>query len=799
MTFFHLDLPKALRTLLRAPGFTLTAVLTLALGMGIATAMATALHQLLLRPLPFPDPGRLVALWEDHPGRGLTHMNVSEANFQDWREQATVAFEGLAALQEVDSDVAGGGVPERLEGLRVSPGFFEVLGMRPFLGALLPREGAQGGDPTSVVVSHALWARLLGGDRDAVGKVLLLDGRPHTVVGVLPRGFRFSQRSRAAFFVALPRPADDVSRGFHSVQVIGRLRPGVALAAAAAELEKVCGTLAALHPDTNQGFRPGLAPLGGDQMRGASTPLLLLMGAVAVLLLIACTNVACLFLARALGREREVAIRLALGAQNPQILALFLAEGLLVGLCGGLLGLVGARFLLGLLPAVLPGGYRETGFALSAWSFLFALGAALAASVLVALPPMLQHRMTVTTRTPGGKGRLRGLLVQAEVALAVLLLVSAGLLLRSLAGVLRTSPGLDPHGVVQFEVQLPTSKYVQEASRERFRVDLEGRLRALPGVTAVGASFGTFLGGSEGVGTLNVGDTDLPFIKWPHLVRPGLVSPGLFETLRIPLRAGRGFLPTDTGASPRVLVVNEALARTVFPGGSPLGQKVRLSYSCDTSGETTLWEIVGVVGDVRHRSLELPPEPTYYFPSGQFPSGSLVVYVRSGAGAAALRGSILQVVRSLDGALAVHHLTDMDAFVRDSLGDRRDFLALLAGFAVLALVLAGLGIHGVVAYGVQQRTWEIGVRMALGARARAILAMVLGQGLRHALVGCGVGLAGALGVARLLASQLVGVGPVDPLTLAAVALLLGCVGVLACLLPALRAVRVHPATALRAE
>jgi putative ABC transport system permease protein len=296
-----------------------------------------------------------------------------------------------------------------------------------------------------------------------------------------------------------------------------------------------------------------------------------------------------------------------------------------------------------------------------------------------------------------------------------------------------------------------------------------------------------------------VGDTTVPVIKWPHIVRPGLVSPGLFEALRIPLRSGRPLLATDTAATARVLVVNETLARTVFPAGSPLGQKVRLSTWCDTSGEATLWEIVGVVGDVRHRSLEAPPEPAYYLPAAQFPASRMVVYLRGRHPAGALKSAILANVQAMDGALAVRGLTDMETFVRDSLGDRRDFLALLGGFAALALLLAGLGIHGVVAFAVNQRTWEIGVRMALGARARTILAMVLEQGLRHALAGCLVGAVAALGAGRLLASRLVGVGTVDPLTLAAVTLLLACVAVLACLLPALRAVRVDPATALRAE
>jgi putative ABC transport system permease protein len=799
MTPFPLDLRKALRTLLRAPGFTLTAVLTLALGMGIATAMATALHQLLLRPLPFPDPGRLVSLWEDHPGRGLTHLSISEANFQDWQEQSTRTFEGMAGMEAVALDVAGGDVPQRLDGLRVSPGFFGLLGVRPFLGSFFPPQGADAQAPAGVVVSHELWARRFGGDRGAIGKVLLLDGSPHTVLGVLPQGFRFSQRSRAAFFLPLVRPATDEARGFHQVEAVGRLRPGVTAASATAELEKVCAALAILHPDTNQGFVPRLAALGGEQMRDASLSLLLLMGAVAVLLLIACTNVACLFLARALGREREVAIRMALGAQNRQVLALFLSEGLVVGLAGAALGLLGARMLLGLLPALLPGGFRGAGFALSAWSFLFSLGVALAVSFLVALPPMLQHRMTVNTRTPARKGRLRALLVQAEVALAVLLLVSAGLLMRSLVRVLQTAPGLDPRGVVQFEIQLPGPRYAQEDARERFRAELEGRMRTLPGVTAVGISYGSFLGGADPIGTLHVGDTTVPFIKWPHIVRPGLVSPGLFEALRIPLRSGRPLLATDTAATARVLVVNETLARTVFPAGSPLGQKVRLSTWCDTSGEATLWEIVGVVGDVRHRSLEAPPEPAYYLPAAQFPASRMVVYLRGRHPAGALKSAILANVQAMDGALAVRGLTDMETFVRDSLGDRRDFLALLGGFAALALLLAGLGIHGVVAFAVNQRTWEIGVRMALGARARTILAMVLEQGLRHALAGCLVGAVAALGAGRLLASRLVGVGTVDPLTLAAVTLLLACVAVLACLLPALRAVRVDPATALRAE
>ncbi len=809
MSAFLLDLRQALRALLKAPAFTVTAVLTLALGIGANTAMFSAIRGLLLKPLPYRDPGALVALWETRPAKGEARFPLSTPNFFDWKDRATRTFEGMSVVNPITFDLAGNGDPRRVSALQVSPGFFELLGAHPRLGTTFNPDMDLRGREKVVVLGHGLWRGQFGSDPAVLGRSITLSGEPHTILGVMPAGFLYPSESTQDLYLPLVRPATGEDRGSHGLRAFGRLRPGVALAAAQSELSAIAQDLEKLYPQFNEGSAARVLDLRGDLLGDGSKPLLLLLGAVGLLLLIACTNVANLFLTRAIAREKEVAIRASLGASRRQLLSLFLAEGLVTGLAGALLGLGVAALALRALPSILPntGDLNQIqSLALDPWALAFTLGVSLATSLLFGLVPAWQTRevnlnegLRSGAKGSAASGRLRSALVVGEVALAMLLLLSTGLLLRSFVKVMGTHPGFESKGVTAFELDLPARRYAQESQQEAFRLELERRLAQLPGVSAVGSALMAPLSGGNMTTSVNVGPTDAPSSRWSHRAAVNIVSPGFFESLRIPLRQGRTLLPSDDARGRRVVVVNETLARTFFPEGRAVGRQLLVGVSGEITPKRTPWEIVGVVGDVRHRSLEQAPTPALLMPCAQMPIGTFAFFLRSPAPFPALNGAIRQQVRGLDGEVALDRFEPFENQVRKSLGDRRQTLVLLATFAGLALLLAGIGIYGVVAYGVTQRTREIGIRMALGAQIREVLSLVLGQGLRLTLGGVALGALAALFTGRLLASQLVGLGSMDPLTCLGVAALLCAVALLACLAPALRAARVDPAITLRSE
>lgn len=809
MASFLIDFRLALRSLMKAPLFTLTAVFTLALGIGANSAMFSAIRGLLLKPLPYREPDRLVALWESKPAKGQLKLPFSAPDFFDWKDGARQSFEGMSLVAEAALDLRAGGEPQPVSVLQVCPSFFGLLGAQAQLGTTFASDMDRPGQHRVVVLSHGLWQRQFGSDASVIGRSVTLGGEPHLVLGVMPRSFFYPSANGQDLYVPFRRPINDEGRGNHAYEAFGRLCPGVSLSAARAELAGIARRLETLHPVTNEGYTAQVWDLRSDLIGNDARPLLLLMGAVGLLLLIACTNVANLFLARALSREREVALRAALGASQAQLFSRFLAEGLVIVVAGSVLGLVIASSMLRVLPAILPNAgnlNKVQTFSLDAWALAFTLVIAALVSLTFAAAPAWQLkgvRFALNLRE-GAKGstgptRLRSVLVVGEVALAMMLLLSAGLLLRSFFKVLSTSPGFEAKGVATFKVVLPESRYGQETQMEGFRAELERRLGQLPGVVSAGSCQVAPFTGVNAATPVNVGPTSLSFGKWPHSADLNIVSPGFFKTLSIPLLEGRDLEPSDKAGSQPAVLINRAMARALFPGESPLGRSMRLGVNSDAVPGTALWEIVGVVGDIHQRDLERVPRPMFFVPSCQVPGSELTFYVRSAASFAALRGAIREQVQEMDRDLALRDFNSMENLVRDSTEARRQTMVLLAAFATLALVLAGIGIYGVVAFSVAQRTREIGIRMALGAQVRQVLALVLGQGLRLTLTGALLGLGAAGFTGRLLSSQLVGLGATDPATCLGVAALLCGIALLACLAPALRAARVDPSTALRAD
>lgn len=804
---FLLDLRSALRGLLKAPGFTLTALLTLALGVGANTAMFSAIHALLLKPLPYPQPTRLVALYSCAPSQGRQRGSLSNLDFLDYRDEATKSFEGMASYADGSADLAGEGRPERVATGQVTAGFFELLGARPAAGSFFTRDNETVGRDKAVVLSFGLWQRRFGGDPGVVGRTVRLGGEGYSVLGVAPRGFSFPMRRVAELYTPIAKEPDPANRGAHRYSAFGRLRSGVTPAAAEAEMKSVAAGLARSYT-MDAKYSAQLFDLHTDLVGEQGKPLILLMGAVALLLLIACTNVANLFLARALARSREVAIRASLGAGRAQLFSQFLAEGLVMGLSGSLLGLALAKAMVLALPALLPDvGRIQTlqSFGLDGATLAYTLGVALATSVFFGLVPALQAGRGDLNQVlrEGAKGsaagsRLRSGLVVGEIALAMVLLISSGLLLRSFLRVLGTDSGFQPKGVLAFTVGLPESRYKTDSQVRSFATELQRRVAALPGVSSVGYSWLPPMSPVGATTSFGIQPTSTPENEWPG-AEIDLAGPGYFETLRAPLLRGRALGAGDTENSARVVVISESMAKQYFAGREPVGQRMRIGFAGDTSDDKTLWEIVGVVGDLRYHGLEKAARPRMILPFSQMPIGQLSLELRSSASAPAMASLLQEQLRGMDPDLAAGELRDLSESARELMGDRRQVLLLLGSFAALALLLAGIGIHGIVSYGVAQRRREIGIRMALGGQVRDVLRLVMGQGLRLAGAGVLIGALASLASGRFLASQLAGLQAADPATLLGVALLLCGVAAMASFIPALRAAKTDPMIALRSE
>lgn len=796
------DLRRALAALLRAPAFTATATLILALGIGANAAIFSLVDRILLRPLPYPQPERLVAIVGAVPSRGVTINPLSAPDFTEWQRDSR-EIPDMAAVFNAGLNLTGGQEPQMLSAGRVSWTFFKVLGVPPALGrGFLPEEDRDGG-PAAVVLAHEFWQRRFGGDPGLVGRSIRLDGRDVTVVGVLPKDFSFPFfMGRFDVLVPASFSRDRLeARGNHFFGAVGRLRPGTTVAAAQEELRGFAARQAREFPDTNANFTVRVCGLQEMLVKDARATLLMLTGAVAAVLLIACANLMNLMLARAARRQREMAVRAALGAGPAALVREALAESLVLGLLGGCFGLLLGRWTLDGLARLLDLAPRyRLAPALDGRLVLFTLGLSVLAALLTGLMPALKGPgPRLADALKEGKGsatsshpRLRGLLVAAETALATALLVGAGLMLRTLLHLQTVDPGVKADHLLMAQVILPNGRFKDPAARTAFLEDLRLRLAALPGVSAAALSDSPPLMGSTSSSSYDLDGREFVDDRQAILHH---VSSGYFRAMGIPVLRGRDLAPGETGA----VVINQAMARHDFPGADPLQGRL----SVDRANQPML-PIVGVVGDVRHQSMADPMRPEMYYPMGGglvigAPTDMVCVALRTVPEPQALVPALKQAVAALDPDLPVNTPRAMTELMARDRKDAQARSLLLGGFAALALVLAGVGIFAVVNFLTALRTREIGVRMAMGARVADVLALVVGQGLRMALAGTLAGVAIALALRRALEAQVVGVRTWDPVTLAGVVVLLVLVAALACLLPAARAARVDPMVALRSE
>ena len=801
------DLTYAARMLRRNPGFAAAAVITLALGIGANTVIFSVCNAVLLKPLPYAEPDRIVMLWE-RMGNGQP-ITVAPANFVDWRAESR-SFTDMAAVRTSSFILGGQSDAARLASGNVSAGFFTLLGVPFVLGRdFLPEEDRPGQNHVAIL-SHRLWRERFGADPAVVGRTVTLNDDSYTIVGVLPAAFQFATnaadfqaRSQADIWVPLALDPLKLQRGTHPLRVIARLKPGVALTGAQAELDVIGANLARLYPGDNRGKGIAAVPIAEQVTASVRVALQALLGAVGLVLLIACANVANLLLSRAAARQREMAVRVALGASRGRLAQQLLTESLLLAGIGGIAGFVFAGTAVAMLSPHLPADLsRAAGILVDARMLLFTVAISLATGLLFGLGPLFGARhsnaaesLKQTSRTASGlQSRLRSGLAVAQIAIAIVLLIGAGLMAKSFWALLNVAPGFQPESILTARLSLPRSRYPDNPRIAAFERELLERLRGRPGIQSAGFATYLPLSGSDNGWAFSIeGRPPLPtgvFIMAKY--RP--VSPGYFETIGMPVLRGRSLTFADTRESPWVVVINSAMARRFWPDEDPLGQRLRFS------GPT--WRtVVGVVGDVLHEGLDGTSKPEMYMPVAQaanIESGPTIVLrttVDAGVASAELRAA----VAAIDRTLPVDRIEPMEQLVAGSVAQPRFRTLVLGAFSLLALVMASIGIYGVMNYLVVQRTREFGIRLSVGATRTDVLRLVLGRATTLIAIGTCLGLAAAAGLARFIATLLFGTTPLDPVTFAAVPIVLASVALAASYLPARRATRIDPMVALRHE
>lgn len=809
---FAQDLRFAFRMFAKNPGFTAVAILTLALGIGANTAIFSVVYGVLLQPLPYKDASRLVVLNETTPKVGT--VSVSYPNFLDWRAQSH-DFSQMAAVHDVGFSLAGVTQPENISGEAVSPNFLSMIGVRPFLGRDFEASEEKPGTPPVLLLSYELWQSHMGSNRNAIGRTITLDGRSFTIVGVLPPNFRSLDKTDVMLPIGVwatnnsEEANDRGDRG--DMIVIGRLAPNITFAQARVEMEGIAARLAKEYPASNDQFGVALQSIRDSFAGDARPAILVLFGAVMFVLLIACANVANLFLVRGAARTKEIALRMAFGASRNRIIRQMLTESLVLALLGGVLGvalaIAGIRGITRLIPMDMLSGATVN---LNGAVLLFAAGIVVLAAFIFGLAPAMHStRPDVqaelkeggrTASASAAQNKLRGALATAEISLALILLVGAGLMMKSLYKLMSVNPGFRPDRVLNMEMDLRTQQYSKDPAILNFWQQVLDRVRALPGVESAATGTVVPLTGSHSRGDITVEGMALPTPgNFPH---PDYhdVSPGFISTLGIPLLHGRTFADTDKQGAPLVGMVNARLAGQYWPNDNPIGKRFMFGHPDLTGKKPPKWiTVVGVVGDMKLYGLANPSRLEVYVSSLQSPGNDMNLMVKSRIDPTALTLAIRGTVASIDKDQPIFAISTMNQLVSDSLGTRRITLILLGAFSGLALVLAGIGIYGVISYSVAQRTHEIGIRMALGAQHRNVLRMILRQGVKIAVAGVAIGVIVSLGLTQLMSSLLFSVSASDPLTFAGVAILLVLVAMLACYIPARRALRVDPMVALRYE
>jgi len=814
MNVFLQDLRFAIRQFRKSLGFTAVAVITLALGIGANTAIFSVVNGVLLRPLAFKEADRLVRVWHVPPAKsfpGMPTFSVSAANYLDWERQNHV-FAGMAIYSFHGFTFTGINKPEQVDACSATYGFFSTLGVQPELGRVFTPQEDQPGQSNVVVLSHRLWQEHFGSNPSVVGQNINLDGQSYLVAGVMPASFQFPEFAQMWTPMAWTDKERAV-RGEHHSVVVARLKPGVDLKQAQAEMNTISSRLEQQYPEDDKGCGAIVVPLHDDMVSDVRPALLVLLGAVAFVLLIASVNVANLALARTFSRQKEIAIRTALGASSARVLRQILSESILLALAGGALGLTwahaGIRLIVAFLADKLP---RSVEVGLDGKVLAFTIVVSLAAGILAGVLPALRlSRGNVSQSLKEGLGRTdadssgghrtRSVLVVAEVALSLILLVGAGLMIRSFQSLHAVNPGFDPHNVLTMTPMVARAKFSDAAQQVRFFERVLQKVRALPGVEAAGVIDDVPLdnGGSHQPIAIE-GRPLLPMSEQPE-VDVRLASPGYMSALRIPVLRGRDINDGDLAGRPAVVLISESMARQFWPGEDAVGKRLTLTFS-----PAAVREVVGIVGDVKLDGLDQKrPSTVLYYPQAQVSAGSdwhsfpMVLAVRAASNPAGMVSAVSNAVHDVDREIPLRDIMTMDDMVANSLTQQRFNTLLLGAFAALALLLAAVGIYSVLSYSVKRRVREIGIRLALGARLRDVLRMVVFEGMRPTLIGVLIGAAGALALGRVMSGLIYAVKPTDPLTFLAVAVLLSMIALLASIIPAYRAMKVDPMAALRYE
>ncbi|MGB7922683.1 MAG: ABC transporter permease [Pyrinomonadaceae bacterium] len=800
------DLRYGMRVLAKSPVFTTVAVMSLALGIGANTAIFSVVNGLLLRPLPYPDSERITHVWHTPPQEsfpGMDRFSASPANYLDWKSQSN-SFEQMAAYQGAGFSMSAGDNPVPVTAAAVSADFFTVLRSNASQGRTFLPEEEQPGRNQVVVVSHELWQRAFGGNPNLIGQSLTLDSQSYTVIGIMPAGFKFLHGAELWVPLAWDEKEKQV-RSMHDYGVIARLKPNVSLAQAQAEMSAISSRLEQQYPEENKGWGAVVIPLQEDIVGDIRPALLVLFSAVGFVLLIACANVANLMLARGANRQKEIAIRIALGASRARIIRQLLTESVLLAVVGGLLGLLlagwGSEMLVRLSADSLP---NTSGIGIDKWAFGFTLLVSLGAGIVAGIAPALQFTKTEmsealkqgTGRTGGSsvKQRTRKALVISEVALSLILLIGAGLMIRSFWKLQRVDPGFDTSNTLTMSLGLSSAKYPDARQQAAFFDRALEQVRALPGVVSVGATTTLPLSGNGSTQPFSIEGQPESTVAEQPTARMRYISPDYFRALGIPLRQGRFFNDQDRENGVPVVIISEAMARRFWPGQDPLGKRLTPSFH----QQQGLREVVGVVGDVK-AGLDSDASATMYVSYKQAPRPYMTIVARTASDPQKFIQPISKAIYGIDKEQALWDVMTMEQVMADSVSGRRFNMTLLIVFAALALVLATVGVYGVMNYSVTLRRRELGIRIALGARTVDVLRLVLGQGLALTLIGVGAGLVGAYGLTHLMGSLLYGVTATDSLTFISVSSVLLAVGLLASYLPARRATKVDPMIALRSE
>jgi putative ABC transport system permease protein len=802
------DVRFGVRVLVKSPTFTIVAVIALALGIGANSAIFSVVNTVLLRPLPYKDPDRLVVVWEDASKHGYPRDTPAVANYVDWRDQNQV-FEGMAAMASASVNLTGVGEPERIEVRRVSANFFPLLGVEPQLGrTFLPEEDQPGAANCVVVISNGLWQRRFGSDKKIIEKPINLNGVSCTVVGVMSPNFQFPDRGVELWIPIAFSSKEAANRGGHYLEVIARMKPGITLQQAQADMSSIAARLQQQYPEQNTDLGAVVIPLH-EQVAGDIKPaLLILLGAVGFVLLIACANVANLLLARAAARQKEIAVRVALGASRLRLIRQFLTESILLAALGGALGLLLSLWGVNLLKTFIPENISQArAITIDAKVLGFTLLVSLLTGLVFGLAPAMQASNFNLNETlkeggrdsaQGSRGhRIRSLLVITEVAVSLILLIGAGLLINSFLRLRNVDPGFRADKLLTMQVVLPKVKYREQAQRSAFYTELLHRVEVLPGVKSAAVTTNLPLykqGNSIGI---EIEGRPAPEPGKELIVATRVISPRYFSTMGIQLLQGREISGQDKADSPAVAVISETMARRYWPGEDPIGK--RISPGKPESPDDWI-TIIGVVKDVRQFELEANPKPQMYLSyeqAGFFEPNDLVV--STNADPLSMAAMVRNAVWEIDKDQPVSKIRTMEDIISESVARQRFSMLLLGIFAILALVLAAVGIYGVMSYSVAQRAHEIGLRMALGAQRSDVLKLVVGQGLKLVLIGVAIGLAAAFTLTRVMSSLLFGVSATDPITFITISLVLISVAVLASYIPARRATKVDPMVALRYE